>query len=744
MTNQNTTSRRDLLKGSGFLAVGFCLGLPITAASAAERRGGRGGNIDAWIRINADGTVTVLTGKMELGQGIKTALAQIAAEELDVSMERMRVVIADTEQTADEGYTAASVSVESSGSSIRQAAAETRQILLQLAGEKLAAAPDQLDVTDGVITRRGGDQRISYWELLGDQRIQRQVTGQAPLKRPEQYRVVGKSAGRLDIPDIASGKAVYVQDLRLPGMVHARVVRPPTYEAVLREVDEEAVKEVAGVIRIVREGNFLAVVAQREEQAVWAAEILRQTATWEQADSLPKYEELYEHLRRNAGERRPVQQGGDLNAGWAAAAVRVEAAYFRPYHMHGSLGPSCAVAQFKEGQLTVWSHTQGPFPLKRTLCAMFNLPQDKVRVIGVVGSGCYGHNGADDVGADAALIARWAEGRPVRVQWSRADEHTWEPYGPGMIMTLRGGLDGTGRIVAWEYDLISDGHGARPGGNADAVLAHRHRSGMKGLPGAGGVGGGTRNSEPLYNFSNGRIMAAGTRRVLRTSSLRGLGAYANVFAIECFMDELAAAARIDPVAMRLGHLADERAKAVIQAVAQAVSWERRDKLPVNHGLGIGFARYKNYATYCAVVAEVAVDPVSREIRLIKLTAAADAGQVINPDGLANQIEGGMIQSASWTLKEQVKFDARRVTCRDWEDYPILRYDQSPATQVIVLNRPGERAVGAGEASMGPTGAAIANAVFAASGKRLRTLPLGPVAAAAGDPSIARDADVAPR
>ncbi|HEX2973180.1 MAG TPA: molybdopterin cofactor-binding domain-containing protein, partial [Tepidisphaeraceae bacterium] len=590
-------SRREFLKGTGCLLVGFNM-LPADALAAQEGRrarlpGSLSGwpDVDSWLRINADGTITVLTGKMEIGQGIRTAVAQIAAEELDVAIGRVRVTIADTGVTPNEGYTAASMSIESSGMAIRSAAAEARQMLLELAGQKLNAGIDRLEVSDGTIRDRAEQGSVTYWDLLGGKRLQRKASGTAPIKRPEQHTVVGKPVERLEIPDMITGRPVYVQDMRLPGMLHGRILRPPSYSAVLQSIPEAEVAVMEGILKVVRDGSFVGVIAQREEQAVWAVERLKLQAKWKESEQMPAFRGFYAQIRKLPVKDSTVREVGKVEEAMRSAKTRVEATYIRPYHMHASIGPSCAIAQLADGQMTVWTHSQGPYPLRATLANLLGMPAEKIRAIGVPGSGCYGHNGADDVAADAALLARALPGKPIRVQWSREDEHRWEPYGSAMMFDVRGGLDENGNIVAWDYLLWSDMHGGRPGGDASAFLAARYlanpREPRRGLS----VGGGSRNSEPLYDLPNQRIIARAFHGPLRVSSLRGLGAYGNIFALESFMDELAHAGKVDPVAFRLRHLRDPRGRAVIEAAAKAGQWGTQR--PVGRGLGFAFARYKN-------------------------------------------------------------------------------------------------------------------------------------------------------
>ncbi|HZD89772.1 MAG TPA: molybdopterin cofactor-binding domain-containing protein, partial [Pseudolabrys sp.] len=488
------------------------------------------------------------------------------------------------------------------------------------------------------------------------------------------------------------------------------------------KADIEGAKALPGVVAVVRDGSFLGVIAGREEQAVRARAHLMRTAQWIGGDDLPDRRRLYDELV-NAASRDSVVR--EKKAPPSGIARVFEATYSKPYTAHASIGPSCALAQFAENKLMVWTHSQGVFPLRRDLAGALKMNMAAIRCIHVEGSGCYGHNGADDVALDAALLARAVPGRPVRVQWMRDDEFAWEPYGPAMVMKTKASLAG-GRIVDWSYDVWSNTHGMRPGAAGGNNLLASWYLAQPFSPARGGGFGAARNAVPHYDFpgqhiTNHFVPAA----PLRVSSLRSLGAYANIFAIESFMDELAAAANAEPVAFRLAHLKDKRAKAVIDAAAKAAGWKQGAKGDGMSGRGIGFARYKNAASYIAVVAEVALDRASGKLRVVRAHAAVDAGQIINPDGIKNQIEGGIIQAASWTLHEQVKFDARGIVSRDWLSYPILTMPEAPKVQTVLLDHPDLPALGVGEASLGPAAAAIGNAFAHATGKRLRDLPFTP-------------------
>ena len=732
-------TRREFTAALGGIVLSFSL-VPkiLNGQTPAQLPGSLQTNrtLDAWLRINADGSVTVFTGKVELGQGIVTALAQIAAEELDVPLARVTMISGDTSRTPNEGQTAGSQSIEQSGTALRMAGAEVRAMLIDLAATKLGVAADTLKVTDGVITTPDG-RKVGYGELAAQVNLKREATAKVPPKSAAQHKIVGKSVPRIDIPAKMTGGAAFVQDVRLPGMVHGRVVRPPRYGARLDSVDVAKVKSMPGVIAVVRDGSFLGVVGRREEQAINARLVLIEYAKWSGGSALPDPAKMYDQLMALRSESRVI---AEKDAPMPAGAKVLEATYHRPYQAHAAIAPSCALAEFKDGKLTVWTHSQGVFPLRATMARALGLQPRDIRCIHAEGAGCYGHNGADDVAFDAAMLARAVNGRPVRLQWMRDDEFKWEPYGPAMTMKVKGAV-ADGRVVDWAFDVWSQSHNMRPG-DPDGInlLGSWYLTDAK-RPGparhaAQPNGAGDRNAITRYDFPRQRT----THHLImdnpvRTSALRTLGAYANVFAIESFMDELAAAAGIDPVAFRLAHIKDERERAVIEAVAKAANWKPGEKGDGRRGRGIGYARYKTVATYTAVIAEVEVNRTTGIVKVPRIWAAADAGQIINPDGLTNQIEGGVIQSMSWTLHEYVRFDRNGILSDDWMNYPILTMPDAPKVETVLIDRPNERALGAGEAAQGPTAAAIANAFAAATGQRIRELPLTPerVKAALGLP-----------
>jgi CO/xanthine dehydrogenase Mo-binding subunit len=727
--NAPTITRREFTAGLGGIVVSFSLAPDLaTAQQPAKLPGSLNNNrmLDAWLRINADGTATVFTGKVELGQGILTALAQIAAEELDLPYERIAMVSGDTARTPDEGHTSGSFSVENSGTALRLAGAEARALLVAEAAKRLNAGADTLKVADGVATAPDG-RKVSYAEIAGAVDLHREATAKVKPKPPAEHAIVGKSTARSDIPAKVTGGAAYVQDIRLPGMVHGRVVRPQRYFAKLESFDAAKVKALPGVIAVVHDGSFLGVVAEREEQAIKARTVLAEGAKWSGGTDLPDMSKLADFLKTapakesiSSAKKASVPEGARL----------VEATYTKPYVMHGSIGPSCALAQFKDGKLTVWSHTQGVFPQRKDLAKALKMDIAAIRCIHGEGAGCYGHNGHDDVALDAALMARAVEGRPVRVQWMRDDEHAWEPYGAAMLMHAKAAIH-DGRIVDWNYEMWSNTHAMRPGDpkGTNLLAAWTMAEPLQMAPPRfipQPSGGGDRNAVPTYDFPSQKIVQHFVLGMpLRVSSLRTLGGYANVFASESFFDEVAEAAGADPVAFRLAHMKDPRARAVIEAVAKKANWKPGEKGDGKRGRGFAYAKYKNLATYVAVVADVEVDRDSGKISVPRVYAAADAGQIINPDGLTNQIEGGIIQSTSWTLHEAVQFDRNGITSRDWSTYPILTIPEAPNVETVLIDRPNEKSLGAGEASQGPAGAAIANAFAHATGKRIRDLPLDP-------------------
>jgi len=656
------------------------------------------------LRFERDRTVWIASGKVELGQGINTALAQIAAEELDVALERIRIVPPSTAHSPDEGYTSGSMSVQEGGKNLREACVQARGMLLAHAAELLGAPIDELAVDDGTIKARNGSS-VTYWECAAE--ATEAPPAGAGLRPSGPSRVVGKSAPRIDLPAKVAGKPAYIQDMTLPGMLFGRVVRPSKPFKKLVKLEAPTIEGVS----IVRDGSFVGVLAEREEAAIAGAAKLRARAVWEDA---PVPEDYHAWLRANVSERVVLKE-----VKGAPAGRTLKASYAKQFVAHASIGPSCAIARLREGKLEVWTHSQGIFGLRHELAIVLGIPQESITVTHAEGAGCYGHNGADDAALDAALLARAAGGRAVKLQWTREDEFAWEPYGPAMAIDLEATLDAGGNIASWKHELWSNGHTHRPGRSPKpALIAAEHLAKpferTHAIDPALPAGGSERNAIPLYEFPALLVAKNYVRETpRRASSLRALGAYGNVFAIESFMDELAAAAGADPIEFRLRHLKDPRGRAVVERlVPQFNSFSKAEA----RGHGIAFARYKNIGAYCAVLAEV---EAGEALRVTRLVVAADVGLVINPDGVANQLEGGAIQSASWTLKEEGRLGAV-----NWEDYPILKFSEVPCVEVFLLNNDFP-SLGAGEASQGPTAAAIANALHDALGVRVRELPLTP-------------------
>ena len=734
--NKMEITRRGLLAGTGFLMVSFSVSgaLGQEASQPAEAPAAKGPPLpggladdpylDSWIRIGADSHITVFTGKAELGQGIKTALIQLAAEELQVEPADIEMITADTGRTPNEGYTAGSQSITGSGVAIRNAAAQVRDLLIAQAASRFGLDANTLQAKGKTIVAADG-RSVGYGELVSGQILHLKAQPQSRLTPPSALRYIGKSMQRVDIPDKVTGGVAYVQDLKLDGMLHARLVRPPSYGAKLQDFDQSSIASMPGVVSVIRDGNFLAVVAEQEFQAIKAMRALTTLAKWEEKPSLPEQANLpavLESLEREVGT---VAQSGTPTFNGPKI---FEATYTRPYTSHGSIGPSCSVALMDaDGSVKVWTHTQGVYPDRGAIADLLGLPNEKVRAIHMPSAGCYGHNGADDAAGDAALIASKLPGRPIRLQWMREQEHSWEPFGPAMVTKVKASLDANGKIDNWTYDLWSNTHSTRPGKAGELIAGRLKENPVAPLPVKMEItplGNGDRNADPLYVIPNRRILWHFVAQMpVRVSALRGLGAYANVFSIESTMDELSRIANVDPVEFRLRHLADPRARDVVQMAADKFGWSN-SKLPEGHGRGFAFARYKNHAAYLAIAVEAKVERETGRAQVLRAVAAIDSGQVINPDGIRNQTEGGILQSMSWTLYEAVTFDDTRITSTDWSRYPILRFASVPETvDVHIIDRPDQPFLGTGEAAQGPTSAAVANAIRDIVGKRLYDLPL---------------------
>ena len=734
MTAIPLTTRRKFIKDLGYISVGFtlfgaCSGVedPIMAArldydGKLPGSMGRAKTVNAWLELLEDGTIRVLSGKVELGQGIRTAIQQVAAEELDMDLEKVQVHLAETGVTPNEGYTGASASIQNSAMSVRYAAATARQELLLLASKKLNTAVDNLLLYNGLVKSKQNKESLTFAEILDGEQIEKEVMLPIPIKDNREHRYVGKAIPRPDIEEMVRGQSTYIQDLRFPGMVHARVVRPPGYTSQLISLDDTGLKsEVSGIIKTVRKGSFVGVITEREYQAVKAEQYLKDHSIWTAPIPFPKSENLYAHIKLIASSPETVKNEGDVAAAFEGTET-LKATYTKPYIKHASMGPACGIAMFDGEILHIWSHSQGIYPMREALATMLNMEPDKIHIKSVPGAGCFGHSTADDAAADAALLAIEYPNTHIRVQWSRHDEHLWDPYGPAMITELEASLDKNNKINSWKTEVWTDSHSTRPNKDAGTVLAARYLENPYQMKSRGYLGGGHRNADPYYGIPNITVNAHYYDGPFRTSSLRSLGSFTNIFAIESFMDTLAEKAGQDPLEFRLNHLEDERAIAVIQKVQALTSTQNNED---GKGIGYAFMRYKNTDAYIAVAAKVTVDKNNGNVGLIKMWAAVDVGEVINMDGLTNQIEGGMIQAASWTLKEEVTFNTTEINSTDWIKYPILKFSEVPEVEVAIINRPSEDAKGAGEVPVPPTAAAIANAIYNASGFRINDLPITP-------------------
>jgi CO/xanthine dehydrogenase Mo-binding subunit len=722
-------TRRNLLKSTGFVALSFAIPADLGfAQDTPELPGDLKNNpmLAAWFRIGADGKATLLIGKVELGQGAVTAMKQVGADELGVTWDQLDVISGDTAQCPNQGTTAGSQSMPNGAVAVRQAAAEIREILYGLAAAKLGQPAESMKVDGGTITAADG-QTVTYWELVEGLDLEREATGKATFRPASEYKYIGQSITRLDIPAKMTGEPIFVQDMKPEGTLFGAVVRPPTYVAKLADVDVGAAESMSGVLAVVRNGSFLGIVAERWDQAQAAATALGSSAKWDVESVLPGTDGIYDWLQ-SKGEEKEIQNI-ERTAGGDPATV-LEATYFRPYHMHGSIGTSAAIAQLDDsGVMNIWTHSQSVNSTRDAIAELLGVEPDKVRCIHTQGSGCYGHNMADDAAADAALLARAVPGKPVKLQYTRAQEHQWEPYGSAMVIKTKAGVGADGNILDWAVDIWSTPHGTRPSGKAGNLLSGRYVDPPfeQPVPQDGGPPNyaAARNSIAPYDFPGHWVATHFTPEMpLRVSSTRGLGAYANVFAIESFMDEVAAASGADPLEFRLRHLSDQRARDVLTAAGEKFGWAGYEKQE-NRGRGIAYARYKHSQAMTAIALEVEVTPRNGRVRVLRAVAANDSGHMISPDGIENQIEGGLIQGLSWTLKEEVKFDDTAVLSHDWASYPIITFSEVPPVEVVLIDRPGEPYLGTGEASQGPAGAALANAIFDAVGVRLRRVPFTP-------------------
>ena len=741
-----TFNRRQLLAGGG-LVVAFSIAGQALAQFAG---GGEGGaapmvrrpdlpgslkstpELDAWIKIAPDGRVTIFSGKVELGQGIRTALLQVGAEELDLPPSAITFITADTARTPDEGLTAGSHSMQDGGTAIANAAANVRMLLTAKAARIWKLSAETLDTSgDGHVVAPDG-RRLGYGSLASAISLHVEAVASAPRRNPAHYKSIGHSLPRIDIPAKLTGGAAYVQDMRLPNMIHARVVRGPSYGTKLTAPQLAAAARMPGVIKLVRNGDFLAVVARKEWQAIGAMRVAQASDYIRTGSVLP----VAEGTRRLQSVPNRAIVVLNTHDGTRPTTKTIRAQYSRPWYSHGSIGPSCAVAHYEDGLLTIWSHSQGVFDMRRATAELVGLPPEKVRVIHTPSAGCYGQNGADDVTAEAALIAMAMPGHPIRLQWMREQEFGWEPLGCAMVTEVEASLGADQRIAHWTYRVWSNSHNNRPvraGGYAVAQEIAEGFPMQEAKPIPMPEGDGDRNANPLYDMPNMDVRYHFVPEMpLRVSALRSLGAHLNIFSLESMMDELAVAAKVDPLAFRLAHMRDERARSVMQAAAKSFGWQKRPKGNGIRGSGMAFARYKNIGAYCAIAMEIEVERETGAITIHRVHAAVDAGQAVNPDGIRNQVEGGIIQSLSWAIHEEMTFDESKRTGFDWGSYPILRFDQVPGSIIIdIMDRPGMPFLGAGETAQGPASAALANGIADATGVRLRDMPLTPARLKAG-------------
>ncbi len=720
-------NRREFLQGAGILIVTFSLPRFLKTAVAQNVPSSKTvalDEVDAYLAIDPAGRVTLYSGKVELGTGVSTGLTQIIAEELDVPIANIALIQGDTDLTPAQGKTWGSLSIQVGGVQIRQASATARQALLQEAAKRLGAPVTELVVEQGIVRSRNGGKEVSYGELIGGKNFSLKLDKQAPLKDPANYNVVGQPIFRDDIPPKMTGQFIYEQDFRLPGMLHGRVVRPPAVGANLQSVDESSISGIPGVVKVVRQNNFLAVLAESEWSAIRAARKL--TASWSGWKGLPDQSKLFEYVRATKVSKDDVTSNvGDVDKALSEAAKRISATYDFAINSHASIGPSCAVADFKDGKLTCWSASQGPHDLRQQLANMFSMKQSEVHVVYLEGSGCYGRNSHEDAAADAALLAR-AVGRPVRVQWMREEEHGWDPKGPPTLMDLQAGLDSNGQVVAWRSELyVPDGTGG--------VFVKLLAAEAAGLPVDKGMSPGNiiNNSAIPYAFPNVKTVAHRLAETpFRPSWIRAPGRMQNTFFNEAFLDELCVVIGADPFEFRLRYLGnDARGSELLKRLMHLAQWQgrttKRASGDITFGRGVAYVKYELARTYVGAVADVEVNRKTGNISVKRFAVVQDCGQIINPDGVRNQIEGNVVQTVSRTLKEEVTFDRSRVTSVDWASYPILTFPEVPEINIELIDRPTEKPWGVGEPAAAVVPSAIANAVFDAVGIRLRSVPFTP-------------------
>ena len=721
-------ARRAILKG-GAITVGFALtGLP-AQVSVPKAKAAPGildaKEVDSFFAVNADGTVTLYCGKVDLGQGLRISIPQIAAEELSIGVDKIKFVEGDTALTPDQGRTSGSTGIQHGGMQIRHAAATARKALTELAAQRLNARPEDLVTENGEVKPKSGGAGIAFATLIGGRRFDLKLDPKAPLKDPASYTVVGKALRRPDVPAKCFGTHVYMHDFSVPNMLHARVIRPAAVGATLESVDESSIKDIPGA-KVVRVKDLLAVVADDEWSAIRASRALR--AKWSEWNGLPVQSNLAETLRTESGivDETLINKGGPAGQRPDGAKV-VTATYYWPMQSHASIGPSCAVADVQADAATVWTASQGTHGNQTTFARFLGLPKDKVRMIYLEGSGCYGMNGHEDAAADAAILSR-AVGRPVRVQWMREDELGWDPKGPPQLIGISGSVASDGRILDWRTELWIP---KTTRGMPNIPLLAPEAAGLDHVPGLN-PGLISQNGDPSYEADSIQVIAHWLKDApLRPAPIRSPGKPANCFAVESFTDELAAAIGADPVEFRLSKLKDPRAIEVLKRAAALMKWQPRPagsatpNSSVARGRGISFVHYKHSETYVAIGMEVAVDRASGQIAVERVACAHDCGQIINPDGVRSQVEGSILQTISRVLMEEVKFDRSRVVSVDWSSYPIMRFPAVPKIDIDLIDRPTQPPLGAGEAACAAVGGALANAVYDATGTRLRTVPFTP-------------------
>jgi CO/xanthine dehydrogenase Mo-binding subunit len=717
-----SVNRRSVLKASGFLVVAFSLAPRLTIANpAGTAKPVTPDLVDSYLAIGRDGRITVYSGKVDLGTGLRTALTQIVAEELDVPLGQVTLIQGDTLLTPDQGPSFGSLSIQNGGAQLRQAAATARRALLERAAVKFKTDTSMLSIREGVIVGANG-RELSLGDLLDGRMLSFKLDPNAPLKSPADFKLVGKPVRRLDIPDKVTARFTFMQDLKRPGMLHGRVIRPSGLGATLVSYDESSIRGIPGIVKVVRIENFLGVVAKSEWSAIKAARQL--SVKWSAWSGLPEQSQLWKHVRSTKVLKDDVTSNrGDSQAALAAAPRKLAATYDFAIHTHGSIGPSCAVAEFEGGKLTCWTASQATHNLRKQLAAMLGVADESVRCIYVDGAGCYGRNGHEDAAGDAALLAR-AVGRPVRVQWMRADEHGWDPKGPPTLLDMRAGLDAGGKISAWESELFI------PNGIAGFVaLVGADHAGLNSL-GQLSPGGVINDLAIPYAIPNVKTTAHRLESTpFKPAWIRSPGRMQNSFANECFLDEVAAALGADPLELRLQYLHDARGEELLERLAKLSNWRQRPKPDrsgeIVTGHGLAYIKYELVRTYVGVVAEVQVNTKSGEVAAKRFYVTHDCGQIINPDGLRNQIEGNVVQTVSRVLKEEVKFDRSMVTSLDWGSYPIITFPEVPEVVMDLIDRPNEVPWGGGEPTAAVVPSAIANAVFDATGVRLRSVPFTP-------------------